>query len=195
LSSEQSKQNFFKEAWMNNKYTISVFSENKPGVLQRITGMFTRRKLNVESLTVSETEVDGISRFTIVLMASEQLIETIVKQIRRVVEVREAYCNLDKDLLYREIAFIRVNAETAEKRAQIEEVVRRYGASIDNASHTSLVVEKTGGEEEIDYLLELFKPFGVTEFIRSGRIAIRRKSADMDMSTFSAQRLVEAMYQ
>lgn len=180
---------------MDRKYTITVFSENKPGILQRITAMFTRRKINIESLTVSETEQEGISRFTIVLMINEDLVEKIVKQIRRIVEVRESYFSTDKDLLFREIAFIRVKADTPQKREQIEEVVRRYGASVDFANHDSLVVEKTGNEEEIDYLLALFKPFGVTEFIRSGRIAIRRRAADMEMSLFSAQRLVESVYQ
>ncbi len=179
----------------NEKYTITVFSENTPGVLQRITAMFTRRKLNIESLTVSETEKEGISRFTILLNVSPDLIEKVVKQIRRIVEVREAnYCR-DADLLYAEIAFIRVKAENPQKREQIEEMVRRYGAHVNYANYDSLVVEKAGDEGEINYLLELFRPFGVTEFIRSGRIAIQRDGADMDMSTFSARHMMQAVYQ
>ncbi|MCB0339066.1 MAG: acetolactate synthase small subunit [Bdellovibrionales bacterium] len=180
---------------MKDRKTIVIFSENKPGVLQRMTAMFTRRRLNIESLTVSETEQEGISRFTVALSCSADVAEKLVKQIRRIVEVADAYFREDQDLLFREIAFIRVQANSAARREEIEEFARRYGASITYANHESLVVEKTGDEEEINFLLELFGPYGVTEFVRSGRIAVLRDNGDMDMNAFHAQRMLHAMYQ
>lgn len=155
-------------------FTISVFTENSPGVLHRITAVFTRRKVNVESLTVSDTEQHGVSRFTIVVKVEEDLVERIVGQIRRIIEVREAFATEDSALFYKEIAFIKVKTSSAEERRQAEEISRKNGASIVAAQVDALVIEQTGTEEEIRSLYLLLEPFGISEFIHSGRIAIRR---------------------
>lgn len=160
---------------MDNSHTISVFTENSPGVLHRITVIFTRRKLNIESLTVSETERKGVSRFTIVVRAEDLLIEKVLKQIRRIVEVLSVSARPNHDLLFKEIAFYRVDAAGPEKRSQIEELSRRYGSTILHLSESSLVIEKTGNEEEVNSLYLLLEPYGIKEFVRSGRIAITKE--------------------
>jgi acetolactate synthase I/III small subunit len=155
-------------------FTISIFTENSPGVLHRITTVFTRRKINVESLTVSETEQHDISRFTIMVCLTEDLVEKVVAQIRRIIEVRDVYATEDSGLYFKEIAFIKVKTESTEQRRKIEEISRENGAAIVAVKPEAIVVEQTGGEEDIRSLYLLLEPFGICEFIRSGRIAIRK---------------------
>jgi len=159
---------------MKKLYTISAFTENSPGVLHRITVMFTRRKINIESLTVCETEKENTSRFTIVIKAEEDLVRTIVKQINRIIEVKAVYAYLDEDLIFKEIAFFRVKSETPEDRSRVEQHAHWYGAKVVYAEPGSLVLEATGTADEIKSLLRLLESHGVEEFIQSGRIAIAK---------------------
>lgn len=160
------------------KYTISAFSENKPGVLYRIADLFLRRKINIESLTVSETEIHGIARFTIVVERDEETIEKLVKQLYRIVEVTKVYEHTDNQLLYSEIAFIKVTTKNADKRREVSELADMFKATIANVGPDFLVVQKAGSEEAINSLYVLLKPFGIKEFIRSGRIAMVKEGAD-----------------
>ena len=157
---------------MARLYTISAFTENSPGVLHRITVLFTRRKINIESLTVSETERKGVSRFTIVVSVHPDLIATIVKQINRIIEVVDVFAAENNALFFKEIAFYRVAAPTIEKRLEVEEHAHRYGAQVGFAQNKEIVIEKTGTEEEINSLFLLLEPYGISEFLRSGRIAV-----------------------
>ena len=157
---------------MARLYTISAFTENSPGVLHRITVLLTRRKINIESLTVSETERKGISRFTIVVSVNPDLISTIVKQMNRIIEVVDIFVAENNALLFKEIAFYRVSTPTKEKRLEIEEHAHRYGAQVAFAQDKNIVIEKTGTEEEVNSLFHLLEPYGIAEFVRSGRIAV-----------------------
>jgi len=136
---------------MAQSFTLTAITENSPGVLHRITDLFTRRKINIESLSVSETEKKGVSRFTIVVKTEKDLAEKVVKQIKRVVEVLDAYVCRDSHLILREGALIKVNVEKPEDRAEIEALVSRYDAEV------------------------LLEAKGIVEFIRSGRIALLKK--------------------
>lgn len=155
-------------------YTISAFSENSPGVLHRINTLLTRRKVNIESLTVSETEKKCVSRFTIVVNTTQQSIKTIVKQIARIIEVCDVFYSENAQLIYREIALFRVITNSPQQRTEIEELAHRYDAVVTYATNAYLVLEKMGVEEDIDSLYQLLEPFGIVEFVRSGRIAIRK---------------------
>ncbi len=159
---------------MKRSYTISAFTENSPGVLHRITVLFTRRKMNIESLTVSETETHGISRFTIVLETTEELIRTIVKQLNRIIEVVDVYAAENRELIYKEIALFKINTDSSEKRKTVEDVSLRHGADIVMASDDYVIVEKTGTEDEIRSLYLIMQPHGIREFLRSGRVAMLR---------------------
>ncbi len=160
---------------MKRVYTLSAYSENSPGVLHRITAAFTRRKINIESLTVSETEKKGVSRFTIVVQTEPDLIRKVAKTINRIIEVVDVFVSENQHLLYKEISFIRVATESPQQRSEVEEFVHRYGGVVRYATDEDLVIETTGTEDEINSLCLLLEPFGIREFIRSGRIAICKK--------------------
>lgn len=157
---------------MERKYTIIIFAENKPGVLYRIADLFLRRKVNIESLTVSETQEIGVSRFTIVVKQHKTMVEKIVKQLYRIIEVVKVFENRDDDLLFKEIAFIKVAAKNPEQRREIEDLVYLFRAKIIAVGKDTLTIEKTGSEEEINSLVSLLRPFSIHEFVRSGRIAV-----------------------
>ncbi len=157
---------------MTRPFTLTAFSENSPGILHRISTILTRRKLNIESLTVSETERKGISRFTIVIKTDARTIEKVVKQISRVIEVSEAYASEDEDLIFQEVAFFRVITHSQKERAEIEQHAERFDAQIVFAEQHSMVIQKSGTEDDINSLYALLEPFGINEFVRSGRIAI-----------------------
>ncbi len=159
---------------MERLYTISAFTENHPGVLHRLTSVLTRRKVNIESLTVSETETKGISRFTIVIRVEPDLMRKIAKAIDRIIEVVDIAVSENSELLYKEIALYRTEAASSDVRQKIEEHAERYGAVITFADDDTVVVEKTGTEDEVKSLFRLLEPFGIREFVRSGRIAIRK---------------------
>lgn len=162
----------------NPLHTIVAFTENSPGVLLRLTTMFTRRKINIESLTVSETEQPGISRFTICIRADRDLVRKIVGQIRRIIEVRDAYASDDADLLIREVAMIRVKTTEPAQRSEIEQLALRHQAQFASVDEMTVVVEKTGNEEEVRSLYLMLEPYGITEFVRSGRIALRKVAGE-----------------
>ena len=155
-------------------YTITVFTENKPGVLYRIADLFLRRKINIETLTVSETERHGISRFTIVVQCDKDTVEKVVKQLYRIIEVVKVFEMEDKDLVFKEIAFIKVSTKNANERREVEELSSLSKAEVTKVGQDFLVIEKAGTEEQIDSLYGLLKPYGIKEFIRSGRIAIAK---------------------
>jgi acetolactate synthase-1/3 small subunit len=158
------------------KYTITAFAENRPGVLYRIADLFLRRKVNIESMTVSETEREGVSRFTILVDTDKNIVEKITKQLYRIIEVIKVFENEDKDLVMKEITLIKIFANNLAKRQEIENLTRLFNAKIIHVAKDFLVVEKTGNEEEIVSLFTLLKPFGIKEFVRSGRIAVLKEN-------------------
>src|SRR4029077_1768596 len=111
-------------------YTIILFTENTPGVLYRIADLFLRRKVNIESLTVSEMDEQHLSRFTIVVRADKDIVEKIVKQLYRIIEVVKVMEKTDEDLLFRDIALIKVSTKTPEKRREVEDIARFFRAKI-----------------------------------------------------------------
>jgi len=155
-----------------NTYTIIIFAENRPGVLYRIADLFLRRKINIESLTVSETENAGISRFTIVVKVDQIVIEKTVKQLYRIIEVVKVFETVDEELVFKEVALIKVSTKNSDQRKQVNDTASLCGAIISYIGVDFLTVEKTGSEEDINSLYELLRTFGIREFVRSGRIAL-----------------------
>ncbi len=153
-------------------YTIIIFTENKPGVLYRIADMFLKRKINIESLTVSEIESQEMSRFTIRVKGDHLAVEKITKQLYKIIEVVKVLEKTDEALVFKELALIKVATSNAEKMRGVEDIVRMAKAEIVAVGSTYLVIEKAGSEEDIDSLYALLKPFGIKEYVRSGRIAI-----------------------
>ena len=159
---------------MNQEFIISAFTENHIGLLNRITIIFTRRKINIESLTVSESALAGISKFTIVVDTTEDRVSKVVKQIDKLVEVLKAYYHTNDEMIFQEIALYKVSTEALTSSNKIESIVRQYNARILEVTHEYTVIEKTGHKEETQALFESLNEFGVLQFIRSGRVAITR---------------------
>jgi acetolactate synthase small subunit len=159
------------------RFTITVFSENKPGLLYRISGLFLKRKINVESLTVSEIEHEGISRFTIVVRHDRDVVEKVVKQLYRIVEVVKVFESTDSELIAKELAFIKVSAKNPERRREIEDLAHLFKSTVAHVGADWMVIEKVGSEDDIDSLISLLKPFGIKEFSRTGRIAVVKDDA------------------
>ena len=155
-------------------FTISILSDNKPGLLNHVTIILTRRKMNIESLNVSETEVEGVSRYTIVTKSTRVKVEKIVKQIRKLIEVLGAFVYEEDEIYYQEIAMYKVPTKAFLNNNKIELLVRNNGARILVIEADHIVIEKTGHRNDVRALLEKLKPFGVLEYVRSGRIAISK---------------------
>ena len=153
-------------------YTIIIFTENKPGVLYRIADSFLKRKINVESLTVSEIEAQAMSRFTIRVKGTKLAIEKISKQLYKIIEVIKVLEKTDEELLFKELALIKVTTSDASKRRSVEDIARLAKAEVIAIEREYLVIEKSGSEDEINSLYLLLKPFGIKEYVRSGRIAV-----------------------
>lgn len=159
---------------MKQEFIITIFSENHIGLLNRITINFTRRKMNIESLTVSESALKGISKFTIVVNETEDRVKKVVSQLEKVVDVLKAFYHTNKEMIYQEIALYKVPTEALYETDKIEKMVRNAGARILEITREYTVIEKTGHKEETQALFEQLNEFHVMQFIRSGRIAITR---------------------
>jgi acetolactate synthase I/III small subunit len=155
-------------------YTIIIFTENKPGILYRIADSFLKRKINIESLTVSEIEAQKMSRFTVRVKGNKLAIEKISKQLYKIIEVVKVLEKTDEELIFKEIAFIKVTTNDPVKRRSVEDIARLSKAEIIALERDFVVIEKSGTEEEITSLYLLLKPFGIKEYVRSGRIAVMK---------------------
>ncbi|TKG90365.1 acetolactate synthase small subunit [Puteibacter caeruleilacunae] len=175
---------------MAQEFIISAYTENHIGLLNRITIIFTRRKVNIESLTVSESAIKGVSKFTIVVKLSEEKVKKIVQQIEKLVEVLKAFYHTNDEMIYQEVALYKVPTEELTKSNQIEKLVRQHSARILEITKDYTVIEKTGHKEETQVLFEDLNQFGVLQFIRSGRIAITRSPIEK-LSVFLKQRDAE----
>lgn len=153
------------------KHIISVLVENKFGVLARIAGLFSARGFNIESLAVGETEDPSISRMTIVSEGDERTLEQIKKQLNKLIDVIKVSDFTDKEYVERELMLIKV-AVTAKNRKEVTEALESAGACVVNAGTKSLSIEVTGDAKKIRALLELLRPYGILEAVRTGRIAI-----------------------
>ena len=155
--------------------TFAVYVDNKPGVLNRVSSLFRRRAFNIESLTVGHTETEGISRMTVVVNTDEQGARRLEAHLYKLVPVRRVEHLSAKASISRDLALVKV-AATGDMRSQVMQLVDVYRARIVDVSPESLVIETTGTEDKIDSLVEVLRPYGVTEMVRTGRVAMARGS-------------------
>ncbi|MEQ8552849.1 MAG: acetolactate synthase small subunit [Cyclobacteriaceae bacterium] len=155
-------------------FTLSVLTEDKAGLLNHITIIFNRRKINLNSLNVSTTEVSGVSRFTIVVNSTRETIEKVVKQIRKLIDVLGAFVYEDDQIYYQEIALYKVPTAVFLNGTSIETLVRNSGARILVVEKDHIVIEKTGHKSDTHDLYKKLEPHGLLEFVRSGRVAISK---------------------
>ena len=159
---------------MEKEFTISVFTENHVGLLHRVTIIFTRRGINIESITVSESELEGVHRFTIVVTEKESKIKKVVKQIEKQIEVFRAFYYPNNKIVYQEIALYKLPIHVLGNGIRMEEIIRDNNARILSVEKDYLVIEKTGHKEETQALFDILEPHGILEFVRSGRVAISK---------------------
>lgn len=160
-------------------YTITVFSENTVGLLGQITIIFTRRCINIETLSVSPSALKGVHKFTITVYATEDVVSKVVKQIDKRVDILKAYYNTDEDLVFTEIALYKVPTDKVMEKGSIEEIIRKYHIRILEMTPDYMVLQKAGHYDETQGLFnELSETVGVLQFIRSGRVAITRSKVE-----------------
>jgi acetolactate synthase-1/3 small subunit len=164
---------------MKDTYTISAFSENHIGLLNRITIIFTRRHVNIESLTVSQSALAGIHKFTIVVNETREQVEKVVKQIDKLVEVLKAYYHLDSEIVHQEIALYKVPTEALLESNTLEKTIRTHNARILEVMPEYTIIEKTGHKEETQELFDQLSKYGVLQFTRSGRVAVTKHSEEI----------------
>lgn len=160
-----------------SKYILSVLVENHSGVLSKISGLFTRRGYNIDSLTVSITDDPNISRMTIIVGGDEQITEQIIKQLNKLVDVIKVLeLNAEKSIS-RELALIKVTLEQTTKSSIIE-TVNVFRCNIVDMNSKSMIIEISGDEEKVSAFIELMKPYGIKEIVRTG-VAVLQRGAEM----------------
>jgi acetolactate synthase-1/3 small subunit len=156
------------------RYTISVFTEDIVGMLNRVTIIFTRRKINIESIAASESEIPHIHRYTLVISEAEDMVKKVVLQLEKQVEVLKAVYHTDSEVVYQEIALYKVPTEVFLSGGEAEKIVRAHHARVLSVEPGFTVIEKTGHKEETQALFDELEPYGMLEFVRSGRVAITK---------------------
>ena len=161
---------------MKQEFTITVYTENQVGLLNRIAIIFTRRKINIDSLNTSPTEVESVHRFTIVINETEDVVRKLCRQIEKQVEVLKAYYNTNEELVWQEMALYKVPTNIIAEKVKVERLLREKGASVVVIRKDYTVFATSGHREEIEGLTKTLEPFGLIEFVRSARIAIIKDS-------------------
>jgi acetolactate synthase I/III small subunit len=158
------------------EYTITVYTENQIGLLNRIAIIFSRRKINVESLNTSPSEVDSVHRFTIVINETEDVVRKLCRQIEKQVEVLKAYYNTNEEIIWQELALYKVPTEIIAEEVKVERLLSQYGAKAVVIRKDYTVFEVSGQRSETDDFMKILEPYGLIEFVRSARVAIIKAS-------------------
>jgi acetolactate synthase I/III small subunit len=161
---------------MKQEFTITVYTENQVGLLVRIATMFSRRKINIESLNTSPSEVDGIHRFNILVEETEEVVRKVARQIEKQVEVLKVYFSTNEEVIWQEMALYKVPTDEIAEKVKVERLLREYGARAVVIRKDYTVFETTGHREETDGLMKALEPYGLIEFVRSARVAIIKGS-------------------
>jgi acetolactate synthase-1/3 small subunit len=156
-----------------SKHTLSVLTENKPGVLARVAGLFSRRGFNIESLAVGPTEHPDVSRMTIVVQVDELPLEQVTKQLNKLINVIKIVELEPSTAVQRELLLVKVRADST-VRSQVLETVQLFRAKVVDVSPEALTIEATGTADKLDALLRMLEPFGVREMVQSGMVAVGR---------------------
>lgn len=177
-----------------NIYTISIYTENNIGLLNRISGIFQRRKMNIESLSASASEIDDVYRFTLVVHITEIQIKKIIGQIERQVEVIKAYYHTDEETIFTESALFKIKSSLLFDEPQIQNIIKESHARIVTVNSDFFVIEKSGKRSEIELVHRELKPFGIMQFVRSGRIAVTKTEMRISEKLKEIEKEVETAF-
>lgn len=158
------------------EFTITVYTENQIGLLNRIAIIFSRRKINIESLNTSPSEIESVHRFTIVINETEDVVRKLCRQIEKQVEVLKAYYNTNEEIVWQELALYKVPTAVIAEKVKVERLLHEYGARAVAIRTDYIVFETSGHREEIEGLIKALEPYGLIEFVRSARVAIIKDS-------------------
>ena len=161
------------------KYTISIYTENNVGLLNRISAIFLKRHINIRSITSSESEITNIYRFIIVVKVDSEKIIKLIKQIEKQIEVIAAFYHNDEETIFLETALYKVKSKSLFKERQIQNIIKESRANIVTVKPEYFVIEKTGWREETEDLYNKLKKYGLLQFVRSGRISVSKKSMEI----------------
>ena len=159
---------------MTTTFTISIYSENNVGLLNRISAIFLKRHINIESLTTSPSEITGVFRFVIVVNVTETKVKKLVQQIEKQVDVIKAFYHTDEETIFQETALYKVKTNFLFEERQIQNFIKQSHANIVTVSPEFFVIEKTGFRHETEQLREQLAPFGLLQFVRSGRLSVTK---------------------
>jgi acetolactate synthase I/III small subunit len=158
-----------------SRHTLSVLVENKPGVLVRVAGLFSRRGFNIESLAVGPTEHQEISRMTIVVNCAEHPLEQVTKQLNKLINILKIVELEPSVAVQRELLLVKIRAD-AETRSRVLETVALFRAKVVDVAQDAVTVEATGNRDKLDALIRVLEPFGIKELVQSGMVALGRGS-------------------
>jgi acetolactate synthase-1/3 small subunit len=165
---------------MKQEYTLSVFTEDHIGILTQITIVLTRRQLNISSITASESAIKGVQLLTIVVKTTSDMVRKVASQIEKLVNVIKVFVHTSEEIIYQEIALYKVSTKNLMSAGNIiEHIVRSHNARVLEINPEFIVIEKTGHKSETNDLLEHLEPYGVLQFVRSGRVAITKQVKEM----------------
>ena len=159
-------------------YTVTVYSENQVGLLNPISIIFTRRQLNIESLSVSGSAIEGVHKFTITTYSDRETMEKLVKQIEKRIDVLRAFFYTDDEIIFQEVALYKVPTDKLLDDRSIEDLIRKHNARILEVNRTYTVIEKSGHPDETQSLFEELSRYDVMQFVRSGRVAITKSTVE-----------------
>ena len=155
-------------------FTVSIYTENHIGLLNRISAIFQRRHINIESLNTSISEIEGVSRFTILVKMTEKEVKKIIGQIEKQVEVIKAFYHTDDQTIYQESCLFKIKSDLLFEERQIQNIIKDSNARIVTVNKAFFVLEKSGRRNEIELLHRELSVFGIMQFVRSGRIAVTK---------------------
>ncbi|WP_338406925.1 acetolactate synthase small subunit [uncultured Flavobacterium sp.] len=161
---------------MKQEYTLTIYTENQVGLINKIAIMFSRRKISLESFTTSPSEIEKIYRFTIVIRETETVVKNLVRQIEKIVDVFKCYCNTNDEIIWQQMALYKVPTAIIVREVKVERLLRKYGAKAVVIREDYTVFEATGQDEEINNLVSELDRYGLIEFVKSSRIAIIKSS-------------------
>lgn len=173
---------------MKIEHTLSVYTENQVGLLNKISIIFSRRKISLESFNSSPSEIENIYRFTIVVNETAEVVKNLVRQIEKIIDVFKVFSNTNEEIIWQQMALYKVPTAVIMKEVKVERLLREYGANAVVIREDYTVFEATGQKEEINKLLKELDKYGLIEFVRSSRIAIIKASEGVHKQVLDMQK-------
>ncbi|WP_396171011.1 acetolactate synthase small subunit [Flavobacterium sp.] len=173
---------------MKQEYTLTIYTENQVGLINKIAIMFSRRKISLESLNTSPSEIENIYRFTIVVRETEEVVKNLVRQLEKIVDVFKVFYNTNEEIIWQQIALYKLATPVIMKEVKVERLLREYGAKAVVIRNDYTVFEVTGQDNEINNLLKELDQYGLIEFVKSSRIAIIKSSDGMHQQVLDMEK-------